>query len=75
MEKLYVTCPVCGATQGKSGEGTNTETDCKKCKAKLSYERGSLTIFARKRKPQNNTQIFSPSLTAFLPEKRILPTM
>ena len=38
MEKLYVTCPVCGATQGKSGECTNTETDCKKCKAKLSYE-------------------------------------
>ena len=38
MEKLYVTCPVCGATQGKSGEGTNTEADCKKCKAKLSYE-------------------------------------
>lgn len=35
---MYVSCPVCGAVQGKSGSGTRTETSCRKCKAELNYE-------------------------------------
>jgi hypothetical protein len=57
MEKLYVTCPVCGATQGKSGEGTNTEADCKKCKAKLSYEVKNDTVLVHVVSPSPKTKI------------------
>ena len=57
MEKLYVTCPVCGATQGKSGEGNNTEADCKKCKAKLSYEVKNDTVLVHVVSPSPKTKI------------------
>lgn len=52
-----VTCPVCGATQGKSGEGTNTEADCKKCKAKLSYEVKNDTVLVHVVSPSPKTKI------------------
>lgn len=45
MEKMYVTCPVCGANQGKSGNGTNTEASCKKCGSELNYEVKENTVF------------------------------
>ena len=57
MEKLYVTCPVCGATQGKSGEGTNTEADCKKCKAKLSYEVKNDTVLVHVVSPSPKNKV------------------
>lgn len=38
MDKMYVTCPVCGKVQGKSASGTNTETSCPKCGSELNYE-------------------------------------
>ncbi len=34
---LYVHCPICGREVCKSGEGTNTEQNCPKCKSVLSY--------------------------------------
>ena len=47
MDKMYINCPVCGANQGKSGSGTNTEANCRKCGSTLSYEVKGKTILVQ----------------------------
>ena len=44
MEMFYVACPICGAHMGKSGNGTSTETNCKKCNSLLLYQVDSNTV-------------------------------
>ena len=44
---LYIHCPVCGREVCKSGEGTNTEQNCPKCKSVLSYAVESDTVRIR----------------------------
>lgn len=57
MNKMYVTCPICGAYQGKSGSGTNTETSCKKCGSELSYEVKDNTVLVQVVKASNKKRV------------------
>jgi phage FluMu protein Com len=47
MEKMYISCPVCGRNLSKSAGTSGTELTCPKCKTQLEFAVEDNTVHIR----------------------------